>query len=103
MFGPKSGDGFADLAAYDDDKNQCIYAGDEIYKQLRIRQRRGDGSQQLFALGDKNVGAIYLGHLTTPFQLRDMANQALGEITSSGIYLTEQGKAGSLQQLNFIA
>ncbi|MBD9356604.1 hypothetical protein [Methylomonas albis] len=103
LFGPKSGDGFADLAAYDDDKNQFIDAGDAIYKQLRIWQHHDDGSQQLFALGDKNIGAIYLGHLTTPFQLKDTANQTLGEITSSGIYLTEQGKAGSVQQLNFIA
>ncbi|AMK79045.1 MULTISPECIES: hypothetical protein [Methylomonas] len=103
LFGPKSGDGFADLATYDDDKNQFIDAGDAIYTQLRIWQRHEDGSQQLFALGDKNVGAIYLGHLTTPFQLKDTSNQALGEIASSGIYLTEQGKAGSVQQLNFLA
>jgi hypothetical protein len=101
LFGPRSGNGFADLAAYDDDNNQFIDAGDAIYKQLRIWQRHDDGSQQLLALGDKNVGAIYLGHLTTPFQLKDTANQALGEIASSGIYLTEQGKAGSVQQLNF--
>ncbi|NOV29137.1 hypothetical protein DDY07_05115 [Methylomonas sp. ZR1] len=103
LFGPRSGNGFADLAAYDDDNNQFIDAGDAVYKQLRIWQRHDDGSQQLLALGDKNVGAIYLGHLTTPFQLKDTANQALGEIASSGIYLTEQGQAGSVQQLNFLA
>jgi len=53
-----------------------------------------------------NIGGFFtslLGHLTTPFQLKDTANQALGEIASSGIYLTEQGQAGSVQQLNFLA
>jgi hypothetical protein len=103
LFGPKSGNGFADLAAYDDDQNYFIDAGDAIYKQLRIWERHEDGSQQLLALGDKNVGAIYLGHLTTSFQLKDAENQAVGEIASSGIYLTEQGSAGSVQQLNFLA
>lgn len=102
LFGPKTGNGFVELAAYDDDKNQFIDAADAIYAQLRIWQRHDDGSQQLLALGDKNVGAIYLGHLTTPFQIKDAANQTLGEVASSGIYLTEQGTAGSVQQLNFV-
>lgn len=100
LFGPNSGNGFVELAKYDSDSNGFIDEADPIYKDLRIWQRREDGSQQLIALGDKNIGAIYLGHTTTPFQLRTADNQSLGEVTDSGVYLTENGKVGTIQQIN---
>jgi len=101
LFGPKTGNGFKELAAYDDDKNQFIDEADAIYNKLRIWQRHEDGSQQLMALGDKNIGAIYLGHTSTPFQLKTEDNASLGEVADSGVYLKEQGGAGSVQQINF--
>lgn len=100
LFGPNSGNGFEELARYDSDSNGFIDQADPIYNSLRIWQRHEDGSQQLIALGDKNIGAIYLGHATTPFQLRTAENQALGEITDTGVYLTEDGKIGTIQQIN---
>lgn len=103
LFGPRTGNGFEELAAYDEDNNQFIDEADSIYKQLRIWLRHSDGSQQLMALGEKNVGAIYLGHLTTPFQLKGENNASLGEVASSGIYLTEHGSVGTIQQINFTA
>jgi hypothetical protein len=33
--------------------------------------------------------------------LRDAENQSLGEVTDTGIYLTEDGKTGTIQQVNF--
>lgn len=101
LFGPNSGNGFAELAKYDSDSNGFIDEADPIYNSLRIWQRYEDGSQQLIALGDKNIGAIYLGHATTPFQLRTADNQSLGEVTDTGVYLTEDGKTGTVQQINF--
>jgi hypothetical protein len=101
LFGPNSGNGFSELAQYDGDNNGFIDEADPIYNSLRIWQRYEDGSQQLIALGDKNIGAIYLGHATTPFQLRNADNQSLGEVTDTGIYLTEDGKTGTIQQINF--
>lgn len=101
LFGAQTGNGFNELAAYDEDGNQFIDAGDAIYERLRIWQQHEDGSQQLVALGDKNIGALFLGHLTTPFQLKTSDNQSLGEVASSGIYLTEQGTTGTMQQINF--
>lgn len=102
LFGPASGNGFTDLAAYDEDGNHFIDAGDAIYQRLRIWQRYDDGSQQLLALGDKNIGAIYLGHLATPFQYKDGDNRTVAEAAASGLYFTEQGRAGTVQQLNFV-
>ncbi len=103
LFGPNSGNGFSELAKYDNDSNGFIDEADPIYDSLRIWQRHEDGSQQLIVLGDKNIGAIYLGHATTPFQLHTTENQSLGEITDTGVYLTEDGKTAIIQQINLSA
>lgn len=100
LFGPNTGRGFAELAAYDEDGNQFIDEADSIYHQLRIWMNNEDGSKQLMALGDKNIGAIYLGHVSSPFQLKDENNNSLGEIANSGIYLKETGEVGVVQELN---
>ncbi len=100
LFGPASGNGFEELAAYDEDNNHFIDEADSIYQRLRIWFRHSDGTQQLLALGQKNVGAIYLGHVSTPFQLK-AEDTSLGEVATSGIYLSEQGEVGTLQQINF--
>lgn len=100
LFGPRTGQGFAELAQHDEDNNGFIDEGDSIYHQLRIWTMNEDGSSQLVALGDKKIGAIFLGHTTTPFQLKDNANQSLGEIVRSGVYVTEDGRVGSIQEIN---
>ena len=100
LFGPGSGRGFDDLAKFDEDGNHFIDEGDSIYEKLRIWSINEDGSSQLMALGDKNIGAIFLGHLTTPFQLKDDANKSLGEVANSGIYLKENGQSGIIQEIN---
>lgn len=100
LFGPSSGRGFAELAVYDEDGNNFIDEGDSIYHQLRIWMTNEDGSTQLAALGDKNIGAIFLGHVSSPFQLKDEGNNSLGEVVNSGVYLTEDGKAGVIQEIN---
>lgn len=100
LFGPTSNNGFAELAVYDEDGNGFIDEGDSIYHQLRIWQVHSDGSSTLVALGDRQIGAIYLGHTQTPMQLKDEQNRSLGEVVSSGIYLREDGTTGVIQQIN---
>jgi hypothetical protein len=100
LFGPTSGRGFAELAAYDEDGNNFIDEADSIYQQLRIWITNEDGSTQLAALGDKNIGAIFLGHVSSSFQLKDTNNQALGEVVNSGIYFKEDGGVGVVQEIN---
>jgi hypothetical protein len=100
LFGPTTGRGFAELAAFDEDGNNFIDEADSIYHQLRIWMINEDGSTQLTALGDKNIGAIYLGHVSSPFQLKGTDNQSLGEVANSSVYLTEDGKVGVVQEIN---
>lgn len=102
LFGTQSGDGFADLAAHDEDGNQWIDENDSIYNRLRIWNRDSSGNEALFALGEKGVGAIYLGSIGTPFDLTGSDNRLLGQVASSGIFLGEEGNVGSVQQINLV-
>lgn len=99
LFGPSTGQGFNELAQYDDDGNQFIDEADNIYEHLRLWFRDANGQEQLIALGDKDVGAIYLGHINTPFELQQN-QQSLGDIASSSIYLNENGTTGFIQQID---
>jgi hypothetical protein len=102
LFGPETGNGFADLAAYDGDGNNWIDENDSIYDRLRIWSKDASGSDQLVALGQRGVGAIYLGHVDTPFLLKDAANETLGAVRDSGIFLEEDGGVGTIQQLDLV-
>lgn len=103
LFGPQSGNGFKDLAQYDEDNNGFIDEADSIYSKLRIWQHLDDGSEKLLSLGAKNIGAIYLGHVSTPFHLNDLSdNQPLGEVASTGFYIEESGQPGTIQHVDLI-
>lgn len=100
LFGARTGNGFAELAAYDEDGNGWIDENDSIFAQLLIWTKNGNGEDQLQTLAQRNVGALYLGQVATPFDLKNNQNQQHGQVLSSGVYLSEDGKAGTLQQLD---
>ena len=100
LFGPRTGNGFKELAAYDADGNGWIDANDPIYRNLRIWFKDEQGNDQLLGLGELGVGAIYLGHITTPFMHKDADNELLGALRSTGIFLDHQGRAGTIQQVD---
>ncbi len=102
LFGPQSGNGFNDLAMYDGDGNGWIDENDDIYSKLRIWTRDENGNDQLFALGVKGIGAIYLGNVSTAFDVKTGSNQSLGSIARSGIYLRENGTAGTVQHVDLV-
>ena len=100
LFGTQSGNGFADLKAYDDDKNGWIDENDAIFNKLRVWQK-SEGKDKLLALGEVGIGAIFLGSAQSPFTLKSASNETLGEIKSSGIVLFENGRAGVISQVDF--
>ena len=100
LFGPTSGNGFADLKQYDQDGNHWIDEGDAVYSQLRVWQRDAGGKDQLTSLAQNGVGALYLGSVASPFSVNTASNQTLGQVRSSGVFLYESGQAGSLQQVD---
>ncbi|THF62517.1 hypothetical protein [Pseudothauera rhizosphaerae] len=100
LFGPTSGDGFAELAALDDDGNGWIDEADAAFARLHVWRPAADGSGSLQTLAEAGVGALYLGRVATPFDIRGAANDTLGVMRSSGIYLNEDGSAGTLSQID---
>lgn len=102
LFGTQSGNGFADLSAYDGDKNGWIDENDAVYSKLQVWSKDAGGHDQLGTLAQRNVGALYLGNVATPFDLKNGANDLQGQVRSSGIYLNEDGGAGTLQQVDLV-
>ncbi|MBS1227181.1 MAG: hypothetical protein H6R17_458 [Proteobacteria bacterium] len=100
LFGTRSGDGFADLAALDSDGNHWLDEADAAFDTLRVWQRDESGQSTLSSLRERGVGALDLGSSETPFALKDNGNRQLGQVRASGIYLNEDGSAGSLQQID---
>ena len=101
LFGTKSGDGFKDLAAFDEDGNGWIDENDSIYSKLKVWTKDEAGNDYLINLKDADVGAIYLDNADTQFSLKDGNNRLNGEIKKTGIYLHEStGAAGTLNHID---
>lgn len=99
LFGPSSGNGFEELAAYDTDGNQWIDEADEVYDRLSILTV-ADGQTDLQSLHTGGIGALYLGSLAAPFDLRGNDNELMGRISRTGLFVREDGSPGTVQHLD---
>ena len=102
LFGPATGQGFAELAQHDDDGNGWIDENDAVFNQLRVWTPSADGTGPLRTLQDMGVGALHLTSADSPFALRGEHNSALGAVRSTSIYLREDGGAGTVQQIDLV-
>jgi hypothetical protein len=103
LFGPQTGNGFAELAKYDEDKNNWIDENDSIFEWLRIWTRGEEGSDQLNTLKKLNIGALYLPNVNSQFNLKDNENNLQGQVAATGVYLNENGTPGTIQQVDIVA
>lgn len=99
LFGTASGDGFADLAKYDEDGNGWIDENDAVWKNLKIWVQTDNGPQ-LYTLGEKGVGAICLNKMPTYFAQYGKDGAVQSVVRSTGVFLYENGSAGSVQHLD---
>lgn len=103
LFGTKSGDGFKDLAAYDDDGNGWIDENDRVFSQLKVWTKDENGKDILLDLKGADVGAIYLRNTDTQFSLKNDSNDLDAEIKKTGIYLKEStGVVGTLNHVDLV-
>lgn len=102
LFGPQSGNGFQDLAKYDADGNGWIDENDPIWSKLKIWCQNEDGTDSLYSLSDKGVGAICLQNAATDFTLNGSQGQPNGYIRNTGIFLYENGSAGTVQHVDLV-
>ncbi|MCR5144658.1 MAG: hypothetical protein K6B67_05060 [Lachnospiraceae bacterium] len=101
LFGTKSGDGFKDLAAYDEDGNGWIDENDSIFKDLKVWMKDKDGTDQLISIKRADVGAIYLGNADTQFSLKNDEHDTMGIVRKSGVFLKEStGAVGTINHVD---
>jgi hypothetical protein len=101
LFGPATGNGFAELRALDGDANGWIDEGDAAYGNLRLWTGPNAG---ITSLAEAGVGALYVGaSVSSQFDLRSGSNEQLGQVRSSSVYLAENGKPGILAQVDLTA
>ena len=102
LFGTKTGNGFEELAEYDQDGNGWIDENDEIYSRLKIWTKDSQGREKLMTLKESDVGAIYLDSRRTDFTVRDLAGEK-AKVRRTGIFLREStGMAGTVQQFDMV-
>lgn len=99
LFGPGTGNGFTELSAFDEDGNGWIDEGDPVFGDLRIWVKDPEGSDILTTLKEKGIGAVCLGRVSTPFSINAKDNSSLGSAKESGVYLNEDGSAGTVQEI----
>lgn len=100
LFGTQSGNGFKDLLAYDEDGNGWIDEADSIFTKLKIWTMNEDGTSELMDLKEAGIGAIYLGYENTEFSLKNEQNETNAVIQKTGLFLYEDGEAGTIQQMD---
>lgn len=101
LFGTRTGNGFGELSAYDKDGNGWIDEADEVFDKLKVWVKDEQGKDRLLSLKECGVGAIYLGSRQSQFTLKDNENNINAVIRSTGMFLFESGKSGTVQQLDF--
>lgn len=99
LFGAKSGNGFEELREYDNDNNGWIDENDPIFNKLRIWHKTED-KDELIAIGEVGIGAIYLGDISTPFEMKDSSNVLMGAMRQSSFFVFENGKGGMISQID---
>ncbi|MCH4191808.1 MAG: hypothetical protein LKF52_05830 [Butyrivibrio sp.] len=103
LFGTESGDGFDDLKSYDEDENGWIDENDGIWNELKVWMKNEGGEDSLISLKNEGVGAIYLGETQTQFTQLGSDFQSKGKIQSTGVFLHEDGRAGTIQHIDLAA
>jgi hypothetical protein len=102
LFGPRTGNGFAELAVHDEDANGWIDEDDSIFEQLQVWTKNEAGEDRLSSLKSMGVGAVYLSSVDSKFDLKDVENNLDGQVSRSGIYLEEEGGVKTIQQLDLV-
>ena len=100
LFGPSHGNGFEELRAYDTDQNNWIDENDDLFEKLLIWTKDEEGIEHLYSLKEKDIGALYLQSVITPFELQASDGTSEGEMRESSIYLNEKGGVGTVQEID---
>jgi len=101
LFGPTTGDGFGELAAYDLDHNDWIDENDPVFDRLTLWEQADAAGMELTRIRDAGIGAIYLGGVASPFDLTSEDNDLLARVSKTSIALTEAGEVLPVQEMKY--
>ncbi len=96
VIGATSGEAFDDLAKLDADGNGWVDEADPAWAALGVWFPDGE----VKPLKEAGVGALHVAGAWSPFVLKDGDNNARGQIWRTGVYLGEDGRAGTMQQID---
>lgn len=99
LFGPESGNGFAELARLDGDHNGWIDSADPAFADLRLWQGGEGQDQRVQRLDEAGIGALATVATDTPFELKE-TGEKVGQMRSSSVWLGETGGAGVVRQID---
>ncbi len=102
LFGPQSGHGYSELRILDSDGNGWLDENDVEFENLQIWSMDAAGEMVLTGLLEADVGAIYLGSVSTEYKLTDSEFNQNGQLRESGVYLKESGGVGSVHELDIL-
>ena len=91
---------FFDLDADGEEEEISMLDADEIFDRLKVWIMDKNGTQKLLGLKEAGVGALYLGSSAADFSLKDAHNTTQAMIRSTGMFLYEDGRTGTLQQVD---
>lgn len=101
LFGPTTGYGFEELAAYDEDENGWIDENDDVFDELFLWEGTESGGMQMSRLKDTGIGAIYLGAVESSFDMTTDENEMWARVSSTSIALTEEGGVLPVQEMDY--
>lgn len=101
LFGPATGNGFGELASFDEDQNGWIDEADPVFDQLKIWIKSADDEEEsLLSLRKVGIGALLVEGFDVQFTYKDAKNQSLARNRATGLFLREDGTPGTIQQID---
>lgn len=100
LFGAVTGNGFAELATLDADRNGWIDENDAAFTNLRLWRRDTKGNESLTTLAANGIGALGLTAAATPFVMQSSSNEILRNMRATSIFLQENGETGTMSQVD---
>jgi hypothetical protein len=102
LFGPRLGDGFLELAGLDKDGNGWVDENEPGFRTLGLWSKDPQGNESFLPMEESGIGAIYTGRIASPFSIKDALNELQAEVKETGVYLTENGLAGAIHELDMV-
>lgn len=102
LFGPTTGQGFAELAQLDSNSNGFIDVDDKQFEQLYLWQPSDNQNQteQWLSLKEAQIQAISLSAITTPFDFYDQNGEVQAQLRQSSFAITDGGVGRGVHQVD---